>query len=52
MTKQEVRIFKELFSKYCNEKIKKGHCYADKCDDCPVNNAYSEIFNADNLESE
>lgn len=45
MNKEEMQVFRELFSKYCRQEINKGHCEADCCDLCPVNNAYDEIFN-------
>lgn len=44
MTEQEMKTFKELFSKYCRQEINKGHCEAGSCDICSVNNAYEEIF--------
>ena len=44
MTGQEMQTFKELFSKYCRQEINKGHCEADSCDICSINNAYEEIF--------
>lgn len=44
MTEQEVNKFQELFSKYCKQEVKAGHCEPDTCDACPVNIAYDEIF--------
>ena len=45
MNKQEMKAFRELFSKYCRQEINKGHCESDGCEFCSVNNAYDEIFN-------
>lgn len=45
MSREEMQVFRELFSKYCRQEINKGHCEVDCCDICPVNNAYDEIFN-------
>ena len=45
MNKEEMQAFHELFSKYCRQEINKGRCEADFCENCPVNNAYDEIFN-------
>ena len=54
MTEKELRLFKELFSKYCRHEINKGHCVEDSCELCPVNSAYDEIFHkfADEQEDE
>ncbi len=45
MNKEEMQTFRVLFIKYCRQEINKGHCEADSCEFCPVNNAYDEIFN-------
>lgn len=45
MTKEEMREFRKLFSKYCSQESSNGHCAEDSCDTCPVNDAYEEIFN-------
>jgi len=45
MTEQELQAFKDLFRKYCNQKICDGYCEPDCCDICPINAAYDEIFN-------
>lgn len=36
--------FKEMFQKYCQQEIQKGHCADDSCALCPINTAYDEIF--------
>lgn len=45
MTKEEMREFRKLFGKYCNQETSNGRCAEDSCDTCPVNDAYEEIFN-------
>lgn len=45
MTKEEMREFRKLFSKYCNQETSNGRCAEDSCDICPINSAYDEIFN-------
>lgn len=45
MSEEETTAFGTLFSKYCRQEISKGHCEADACEFCPVNQAYDEIFN-------
>ena len=44
MTTSEMKLFNQLFGKYCSQEIQKGHCVADGCIVCPVNRAYEEIF--------
>lgn len=44
MTKKEIKQLEELLAKYCNEEIKKGNCFADSCDECPINEARNRIL--------
>lgn len=44
LTEQEKTIFRQLFRKYCRQEEILGHCDADYCELCPVNQAYDEIF--------
>ncbi len=44
MTPSEMKLFNQLFGKYCNREIQKGHCVADGCIVCPINRAHEEIF--------
>ena len=45
MNEQEIKTFKDFFSKYCNQEVAKGHCDNNSCTNCPINAAYEEIFN-------
>lgn len=44
MNEEELQQFKEMFQKYCQQEIQKGHCADDSCALCPINAAYDEIF--------
>ena len=44
MNDKEIDTFKRLFSDYCFQEIRKGHCAEDDCEFCSVNHAYDKIF--------
>ena len=44
LSSKEMQTFQELFGKYCQQEASRGHCEPDACAFCPVNLAYTEIF--------
>lgn len=44
LSSKEMQTFKKLFGKYCQQETARGHCEPDACALCPVNLAYTEIF--------
>lgn len=52
LTEQEKATFRQLFSKYCRQEEILGHCEADYCELCPVNQAYDEIFHKFNTDKD
>lgn len=52
LTEQEKAIFRQLFSKYYRQEEILGHCDADYCELCPVNQAYDEIFHKFNSDKD
>ena len=44
LSTEEMQAFQELFGKYCQQEASRGHCEPDACAFCPVNLAYTEIF--------
>lgn len=54
LTPEETTQFKQLFSKFCRGEMNAGKCDDDSCELCPVNRAYTEIFDSldDTLEED
>ena len=44
LSSKEMQTFQKLFGKYCQQETSRGHCEPDACASCPVNLAYTEIF--------
>lgn len=38
------KLFKQMFSEYCQSEINKGRCGEYDCQQCPVNMAWNHIF--------
>ena len=51
MTNAEMKEFKKMFSKYCQDQINKGNCTEDTCEWCPIQAAYNEVKNFEKVNS-
>ena len=45
MTNAEMKEFKKMFGRYCQDQINKGNCTEDTCEWCPIQAAYNEVRN-------